>query len=145
MIARAGLLKAAALACLAAILIFPANGLSDGPKLTVETLLKTGTTNLGQPLTYPSAGPAEVTAVVVTLEPGQETGRHRHAVPLYGQVLSGQLTVEYDERDSKTYAAGEAFMEAVDTWHNGRNDGEETVRVLAIFMGAKGVPNTEHP
>jgi quercetin dioxygenase-like cupin family protein len=55
--------------------------------------------------------------VIVTLAPGQETGRHRHPVPLYGQVLSGQATTDYGdygdygERGSKTYKAGEAFME----------------------------------
>ena len=86
--------------------------------------------------------------MIVTLAPGQETGRHRHPVPLYGQVLSGQLTVDYGESGelgSKTYTAGDAFMEAMDTWHNGRNSGDEALRILAIYMGAEGVPNTEKP
>ncbi len=89
--------------------------------------------------------------MIVTLAPGQETGRHRHPVPLYGQVLSGQATTDYGdygdygERGSKTYKAGEAFMEAVGTWHNGRNNGEGSLRILAIFMGPEGVANVERP
>ena len=145
MIARAGRWSAAALALGAAIFAFSVNALSQDNEPALETLLETGTTNLGQPLRYPGDGPAEITAVVVTLEPGQETGRHRHPVPLYGQVLAGQLTVDYGELGSKTYSAGEAFMEAMDTWHNGRNSGEETLRILAVFMGAEGLANTERP
>lgn len=148
MIARAGVLCAAALAVGAAVFALPIKALSQDDKPIVETLLETRTTILGQPLAYPSGGPAEITAVIVTLAPGQETGRHRHPVPLYGQVLSGQLTVDYGESGelgSKTYTAGDAFMEAMDTWHNGRNSGDEALRILAIYMGAEGVPNTEKP
>ena len=64
------------------------------------------------------------------------------------QVLSGQVTIDYGDygaHGSKTYKAGEAFMEAVGTWHNGHNSGDETLRILAIFMGAEGVPNVERP
>ncbi len=142
---RAGLVCAATLALGAALFAFPIKVLSENDQPDIEVLLETGTTNLGQPLRYPSGGPAEIAAVIVTLEPGQETGRHRHPVPLYGQVLAGQLTVDYGELGSKTYSAGEAFMEAMDTWHNGRNNGTETLRILAVFMGADGIPNTERP
>jgi quercetin dioxygenase-like cupin family protein len=111
----------------------------------VETLLETQTTNLGQPIEYPVGNAAKITAMIVTLAPGVETGRHRHSVPLYGQVLSGQVTIDYGDYGSKTYKAGEAFMEAVGTWHNGHNSGGEILRILAIFMGAEGVPNVERP
>lgn len=111
----------------------------------IETLLDTQTTVLGQPIAYPTEGAARITAVIVTLAPGEETGRHRHAVPLYGQVLSGQVTIDYDGHGSKTFRAGDAFMEALGTWHNGRNSGDEPVRILAVFLGAEGVPNTERP
>ena len=129
----------------AAVLAIAANLAAADDKPKVEALLQTGTTILGQPLAYPSGAPPRITAVIVTLEPGQETGRHRHPVPLYGQVLAGELTIDYDGHATKTYRAGEAFMEAIDTWHNGHNDGSETVRILAVFIGAEGVANTEQP
>jgi multidrug efflux pump subunit AcrA (membrane-fusion protein) len=40
----------------------------------VETLLETQTTNIGQAIGYPS-GAAQITAVIVTLAPGEETGQ----------------------------------------------------------------------
>jgi quercetin dioxygenase-like cupin family protein len=144
---RVGVLCAAILVTGVAIFVWPIRVLAEDPPV-IETLLETQTTNLGQPIEYPAASAAKITAVIVTLAPGEETGRHRHAVPLYGQVLSGQVTIDYGdygEHGSKTYKAGEAFMEAVGTWHNGHNSGDETLRILAIFMGAEGVPNVERP
>jgi quercetin dioxygenase-like cupin family protein len=110
----------------------------------VENLLDTQTTNLGQAIVYPS-GRARITSAIVTLAPGEETGRHRHPVPLYGQVLAGEVTVDYGEHGSKTYQAGDAFMEAMNTWHNGRNTGDGPLRILAVYMGADGVPNVVRP
>jgi quercetin dioxygenase-like cupin family protein len=128
----------------AAAAVAPVESVADDqPK--VETLLETGTTILGQPFAYPSEGAPRITAAIVTLEPGQETGRHRHAVPLYGQVLAGEVTIDYGEHGTKIYRTGDAFMEAIDTLHNGRNDGTETARILAVFIGAEGVPNSEQP
>jgi quercetin dioxygenase-like cupin family protein len=150
---RIGILCAAALTLGASFFASSINSSAED-KPAIETLLETQTTNLGQPIEYPAESAAKITAVIVTLAPGQETGRHRHPVPLYGQVLSGQVTIDYGDygdygdyagRGSKTYKAGEAFMEAVGTWHNGRNSGEEALRILAIFMGAEGVANVEHP
>ena len=141
---RAGVLCAAILVAGAAIFVGPIRVIAKGQPV-IETLLETQTTNLGQPLEYPAGNAAKITAMIVTLAPGEETGRHRHAVPLYGQVLSGQVTIDYGDYGTKTYTAGEAFMEALGTWHNGHNSGDETLRILAIFMGAEGVPNVERP
>jgi quercetin dioxygenase-like cupin family protein len=122
-----------------------ASGAAADDRPNVETLLETGTTKLGQPLVYPEGRAPRITAVIVTLAPGEETGRHRHPVPLYGQVLAGEVTIDYGEDGTKTYRAGEAFMEAMDRWHNGRNSGAETLRILAVFIGAEGVADVEHP
>lgn len=144
---RVGVQCAAMLVAGAAIFVGPIRVLAQDQPV-IETLLETQTTNLGQPLEYPAGNAAKITAMVVTLAPGEETGRHRHSVPLYGQVLSGQVTIDYGdfgEHGSKTYKAGQAFMEALGTWHNGHNSGDETLRILAVFMGAEGVPNVERP
>ena len=141
---RAGHLCAALLIASAAILLGTLKSAAQNEP-DVETLLDTQTTILAQPIAYPTQGAARITAVIVTLAPGEETGRHRHAVPLYGQVLSGQLTIGYDGHGSKTFRAGDAFMEALGTWHNGRNSGDEPVRILAVFLGAEGIANSERP
>lgn len=99
-------------------------------------------TTLDQAIAYPRKTPAQVTSYVTTLEPGQETGWHRHRVPVFVYVLEGSVSVEYDAGVVKDYSAGSAYMEAEDIWHNGTNMGEDAVRILTVYMGAEGAKNT---
>jgi len=115
---------------------------APAPAPSAEPLLQTGETVLGQPIAWPSGKP-QVTAVIVTLPPGAETGWHRHPVPLFGWMLEGELTVDYGPAGTRTYRPGEALMEAIGTPHNGRNEGDAPVRILAVFMGAEGEGNSE--
>lgn len=112
------------------------------PFLSVEALLETGATILGQPLAYPAAGAPRVTAAILTLAPGAETGLHRHEVPLFAHILSGELTVAYEGAGRRIYRTGESLMEAVGTPHNGRNSGRTPVRILVVFMGGEGANDT---
>lgn len=97
---------------------------------------------LGRPITYPKKTPARVSSSVVTLEPGQETGWHKHNSPMFAYVLDGTVTVEYDAGVIKEYPAGTALMEAQGVWQNGTNKGDQTVHILVVNLGAKGVKNT---
>jgi hypothetical protein len=61
------------------------------------------------------------------------------------QVAKGRIeaTVPYRFSGDETFDVGEdtgtqAFMEAMDVAHYGMNAGKEPVRVLAVYMGAKG-------
>jgi quercetin dioxygenase-like cupin family protein len=113
---------------------------TDHPGL--RTLLSTGTTVTDEPIHYPTAAPAWVTAVEITLLPGQQTGWHAHPVPLIGYILEGELTVDYGPLGQRTYRQGEALAEAMNEAHNGRNSGEGPVRILAVFIGAQGIAGT---
>ena len=108
---------------------------------TAEVLLSSGETTIGQEISYPT-GTATITASIVTLPPGAETGWHRHDVPLFAYVLEGEITVDYGSDGRQTYTAGDAFLEAYRTDHNGVNTGPTTAKVLAVFAGAEGVRNT---
>ena len=99
-------------------------------------------TTLDQPIAYPKKGAAEVTSYLLTVEPGQETGWHKHRVPLYVHVLEGTVTVEYDAGVVKEYPAGSTYMEAQGVWHNGTNKGDDAARFLTVYFGAKGAKNT---
>jgi quercetin dioxygenase-like cupin family protein len=101
-------------------------------------LLSTGTTIVGETIRYPTTGPAQVTAAIVTLAPGEKTSVHKHGVPLFAYILEGELTVDYAGYSKRTYRAGEAFMEAMDVAHFGINTGAQTMRLLAVYMGAQG-------
>ncbi len=107
----------------------------------VDVLLKSGKTVIGQEIAYP-AGTPEVTAAIITMQPGEETGWHRHDAPLFAYMLDGELTVDYGADGARVYRAGDAFLEAFKTEHNGKATGAEPARVLAVFMGAEGVANT---
>ncbi|MEI8056407.1 MAG: cupin domain-containing protein [Actinomycetes bacterium] len=108
----------------------------------IVLLTKQNTTVLGQPFTYPTEATAEVSSVIITLLPGQQTGMHRHDAPMYAYVLTGVLTVTYEGGIVRTYRKGQAIMEAIGVPHNGQNLGDEPIRVLVVNMGATGVANS---
>ena len=110
---------------------------------SVLSLLGTTQTIIGQRIAYPTEAPAKVTAVIVTMLPGEATGWHRHDIPMFGYILEGEVTVDYGAKGTRIYKKGDALMEAIDWEHNGRNSGSGPARVLAVFMGAEGVPDTE--
>jgi quercetin dioxygenase-like cupin family protein len=112
------------------------------PKPSVTPVIDSSQTILGQPLAYP-AGNAEITASIITVPPGGETGWHKHAVPLFGYILEGALTVDYGDKGTHTYNAGDGLLEAMNWPHNGMNKGAVPVKILAVYAGAKGIPDAE--
>lgn len=109
-------------------------------KTPTTPLLSTSQTIIGQPIAYPS-GKAKVTAVIVTIPPGGDTGWHEHPVPLFVYVLDGAVTVDYGDKGTHVYKAGDSLMEAMNWPHDGMNKGDVPVRILAVYMGAEGVAN----
>ena len=105
----------------------------------VRTVLSTGTTVTGEPIKYPSGAPAQMTALEITLAPGQQTGWHIHPVPIFGYILDGELTVDYGPKGQRVYRKGDGFAEATNEAHNGRNLTEKPVTILAVFAGMEGV------
>ena len=124
----------------AGLLVSP--GQSREPYKRVEELLSQGTNIVGEKIVYPTGGPAKVTAVIVSMMPGEATGPHKHGVPLFAYMLEGELTVDYGTHGTKVYKPGDSFLEAMSVEHNGHNRGDTTARVLVVFMGAEGATNT---
>ena len=104
-------------------------------------LLSGGTDVLGTPLAYPD-GPVNITAAIVTIPPGGTTGAHHHEVPLFAYVLEGELTVDYGDKGTRTYRAGDSVLEAIDHVHAGTNTGAVPMRLLAVYMGGDTAANT---
>jgi len=105
-------------------------------------LLSTSTTVLGEKLRYP-AGEPHVNASIITLAPGQRTIPHKHGVPLFAYILEGELSVDYGAHGIRTYKKGDSLMEAMDVVHHGFNAGTEPVRLLGVYIGAKGAADVE--
>ncbi len=107
----------------------------------VDVLLSSGTSVIGQPISYPGGTP-QITAAVVTMMPGAQTGWHTHDVPLVAYVLEGQVTVDYGPAGTRTYRPGDAFIEAYKTKHNGANTTDGVTRIFAVFAGSDSAAST---
>jgi quercetin dioxygenase-like cupin family protein len=103
----------------------------------VPTLLRRGETVASDRISYPSDGPALLHSLIVTLKPGERTGRHKHGAPTYAYILSGQVTVEYDGGLRRIYLQGQTFMEPMDHRHDCFTDGADPCRILVVFMGTE--------
>ena len=68
-----------------------------------------------------------------------------HPVPGANYVLEGEVTIELDDHRQLTYRAGQAFVGAVQTWHNAFNRGTIPAKVLVVFVGQEGQPGTIFP
>ena len=108
----------------------------------VVRILSSGETVVGEAIVYPTGAPAKVTAEIITLAPGEATGLHTHGIPLFGYMLEGELTVDYGDKGKRVYRAGHAFLEAINVPHDGVNTGAGGMRILAVFMGAEGLPTS---
>lgn len=136
-IALAGMVIGAGLIAGHELSVFRAAGAREADARLL-TLIASGETVMGEKITYPAGAPAKITAVILTLQPGEDTGLHTHGVPVFGYVLDGELTVDYEGQGSRIYKAGDALLEAMAVAHNGRNSSNVPMRILAVFMAAEG-------
>ncbi len=111
--------------------------LDENPNLKITPLLKTTASWDGKPIVYPK-GQSEVTGIVVEIAPEAETGWHEHPVPGFGYILEGELELKLATGEVKILHPGDAVAESVGILHNGRNIGDEPVKIVAFFMGEAG-------
>ncbi|HIN26495.1 MAG TPA: cupin domain-containing protein, partial [Candidatus Marinimicrobia bacterium] len=119
------------------------DGNIDNAELKTKLLLSSQRFNiLERPIVYPTQQPAEVSSVIRVLQPAEETGWHKHMVPLHAYILQGEINVEYDTSVIHTVSKGDAFVGVTDVWHNTTNTSNKPAVVLVVFMGAEGLENT---
>jgi quercetin dioxygenase-like cupin family protein len=122
-----------------------ASALDNSASVKVTPLLKTSTSWDGKPLVYPQ-GPAEVTALIVEIAAGGQTGWHEHSVPSFAYVLEGTLEVTQGNGATRLLHAGDTLPEVVQTLHNGRALGDKPVKLFVLYTGVVGQPVTlAHP
>ncbi len=118
----------------------------QAPVTATMTMVSRDTeTDASEPLSYLSTPNPEVSSVILTIPPGGKTEWMTHPVPGYIYVLEGTLTVEFEDGHRLSFKAGQAFLQARTKWHRGLNLGGEQMRFLAVFYGAKGVPEVLNP
>lgn len=114
-------------------------------KFSATPILQSGATVAGVAIAYPQTDSAEVTALRVDVGPGGETGRHMHPFPTFVYVLEGTIDVDMEGGGTRSYKAGDSFLEVVNTWHNGKNHGAATAKLLVVFVGVHGKPIMVRP
>ncbi len=113
--------------------------------VSATVIKRTHVTGNGRKIVYPVTDKAEVTVMTVDIAAGSETGWHSHPIPVYAYVLTGTLDVVLEDGRVMTFRGGDAIVEVVDTLHNGRNRGSETVRLAVFYTGMEGKPNVVKP
>ena len=123
----------------AAITAAPTVATDYAAAVKVTRLLKTTTDAAGRPLAYPKPedGQAEVTALMVEMPPGAQTGWHKHPISCIGYLIEGELEVTLADGRVHKLKAGEALCEVVDLDHNGVNRGAVPVKLVMFVLGTK--------
>lgn len=117
----------------------PAAALGSAAGVTVTPLAKETASWDGGPIVYPQGKP-EMTALLVEIAPGAQTGWHHHLVPNFAYMLEGTLELTLDDGRVKLLKAGEELPEVVNRPHNGRNVGSSPARLIVFYAGAVGTP-----
>ena len=106
-------------------------------------LLDTQTSWDGEAISYP-AGQANITAVILRIEEGDEPPFHCHPVPTMGYVLQGEIEVETADGKTAIFKQGESVVEVMRTVHRGRAL-KSPVEIIVFYAGAENVPTTVLP
>ena len=112
--------------------------------LKVTTVLQASTTPAGQPIQFPLFRNQFIVRLI-EMAPGSQVGRHMHPIPVLLYIMEGEFTVEADGQPARTYKAGQAAVEVVNTWHNGFNRGTVPAKFLVIYAGEEGRPTAVSP
>lgn len=124
-------------AALTLFLPLAAAALDATSAVKVTPLMKTTSSWDGKQIVYPE-GQGEVTALIVEIAPGGETGWHEHPVPSFAYILDGTLEVTRATGEVKRLVAGDTLAEVVNTLHNGKPIGDKPVKILVFYTGSKG-------
>ena len=108
---------------------------TEQTKISSTTLLKTTKTWDGKPVNYPTDKPAEVTALMIEIPVGGETGWHHHPVPSFAYIVEGTLDVTLKDGSVNHLKAGDPLVEVVNTSHNGKNTGTIPVKIMVFYAG----------
>lgn len=110
----------------------------DSGTLKVEVLTKTSLSWDGSALPKYPKGKPEITILRITVPPKTKLALHQHPVINAGVLLQGQLTVVKKDEKILHLKAGDAIVEVVDTWHYGKNEGDEPAVIIVFYAGTVG-------
>ena len=90
-------------------------------------------TVLGQGYNYPKGVPA-LYAYSIIIKPGKKTNWHKYSVPLYVEVVSGSLTVDYGSKGKRTFTQGMSYVEALEWCHQGYSTTNQETALFVLYF-----------
>ena len=108
----------------------------------VEPLVRSAASWNGTLMPAYPAGQPEVTIVKFRIAPGARLPMHKHPLINAGVMLAGELTVVTDKGETLRLKAGDAFIEVVEQWHYGHNQGTDPVELIVFYAGIQEQPIT---
>jgi len=94
-------------------------------------------------------GMSDVYVRVITIAPGGQTGWHGHPGPVFVSVKSGVATEYHGDDEECTpiiHLPGTGFMETSGEVHNVRNEGNDPLELVALFLvPARAAPRIDMP
>lgn len=104
--------------------------------------MQPGVTVLDQRFEYPRGRPI-ITTRMLEIEPGNSTEWHYHAIPVVVTVISGQIVIDYGSMGTRTFVAGDSYIEAINTCHAVSVRGSELARIHSVFLSKQRADQTE--
>ncbi len=80
----------------------------------------------------------DVATAHLTFQPGDSTGWHKHPGPTVVTITTGQLTLTGRRCRSRTFEAGDTFVEKGPRRHMAVNTGETTTETIVTFFMPEG-------
>jgi quercetin dioxygenase-like cupin family protein len=112
------------------------------PSITVSRIMSADVNSAGQTIEFPRER-GHVDVAIYEILPGAILPVHKHIFPRVGYVISGTLRVSVVKtRKSSIYLPGDFILEIVDEWHEGKNIGDNLVKLLVIDLIEAGSENT---
>ena len=113
-------------------------------EVQVQKLLQTTKSWDGTELPEYPEGKPEISIVKVSIPPHCKLDLHKHTIINAGVLVTGELTVITENKDTLRMKSGDALSEVVETWHYGLNEGESTAEIIVFYAGTPESPLSVH-
>jgi quercetin dioxygenase-like cupin family protein len=87
----------------------------------------------------------DVAVAHLTFQPSGSTGWHRHPGPTVVTITTGELTITDNKCRSRTYQAGDTFVEPGPPRHVAVNTADTTTETIVTFFVPRGAPALSIP
>ncbi len=87
----------------------------------------------------------DVAVAHLTFQPSGSTGWHRHPGPTVITITTGELTITDNKCRSRTYQAGDTFVEPGPPRHLAVNTADTTTETIVTFFVPRGAPALSIP